>query len=150
MKKNLIGFSFIFLVLFLSGCTGPDGQAYQKYWWTGLPGYFYDTNPSTPSKIYNDTYFSTNPGSYYMEYESWSGSPWYMYYTITTKKGSSFNTAGDNTWFEIWLLSEGPSLYKWDYARSIDNNVDAKDLPSAASITRVNEKISSGKNCLKY
>ena len=64
---------------------------------------------------------------------------------LQIKKGSSFNTAGDNTWFEILLLSEGPSLYKWDYARSIDNNVDAKDLPSAASITRVNERISRGK-----
>lgn len=134
-------------MLFLSSCTGPDGQAYLKYKWSDELVYFSDTNPSTPSIIYNDTYFSTNPGTYYMEYKASTKGPlYYLRYTITTKKGE-FLSPGADSWFVLVLYTNlGPHLYEYDSPkRSIDNNIEAKDPPSSVSITRVNEKISSGK-----
>lgn len=146
MKRLIIASSIMIALIFITSCTGPNGNAYQKYWWTGSLGYIYDTNPSTPATIYNDVYFPTSSGSYYMEYEAGNGSKWYLYYTITTKEGTLFNTAGDDTWFEIWLLSTGPSLYKWDSARNIQNDdAIAKGVSTSISINEANERISTGK-----
>lgn len=104
--------------LAFTACAGPSGESYQKYWWSGSLGYFYDTNPSTPDTVFNDVYFPTKSGNFYMEYKAFDGSGWYMYYTITVDEGS-FLSAGDDAWFELGLYASGPVLYRWDSARSL-------------------------------
>jgi len=113
MKIKRILFMIIICSVVLINCTGPNGDAYLKYWWAGSLGYINDTNPSTPHYIYKDVYFQTNPGKFYLEYEAFDGSEWYMYYTITINKGSFLVFPGDDLWFEIGLYSTGPTLYKW-------------------------------------
>lgn len=144
MKRVVVLISVIAMILV--GCSGPDGKAYQKYWWTGSLGYIFDTNPSTPATIYNDVYFATNPGSYYLEYQSWNGSQWYMYYKISVQSGGLFFSAGDDSWFEIGLYSTGPVLYRWSSASVEDGNgkLDSDTEPSP-STTRLDRKLSEGR-----
>ncbi len=94
-------------------CSGKPGDVYLKYSWVSVPLYFYDENPSTPSTVYNDQYFQTEPGSYYMEYTAWDGSDWWMIYTLAWNPGKPFFIDGDDALFEITLFSSGPSTYKW-------------------------------------
>lgn len=145
--KRIAALSVLMCSLFIfAGCTGPNGNAHQKYWWAGSLGYIYDTNPSTPSIVRNDVYFSTNAGSYYMEYQAFDGSEWYVNYKITTKEGKLFNTAGDDSWFEIGLFSTGPELYEWDSARNIQNrSTQAYNTTPSISAYKTNTKISAGK-----
>jgi hypothetical protein len=146
MKKIIFASIVLINLLLLTSCPGPNGSAYQKYWWAGSLGYIYDTNPSTPNTIYNDVYFPTNSGSYYMEYQAFDGSEWYMYYTITTKSGAMFNTSGDDSWFEIGLYYTGPVLYEWDSARKIMNDDESKKVLShSVSTINTKDKISTGK-----
>ena len=129
LKKRVERQRVLLLVLalvWLVGCQGPSGEAYQKYWWAGSLGYIQDTNPSTPETIYNDVYFSTQPGSYYVQYQAFDGSEWYLYYTITVEPGGLFLEPGPDNWFEIGLYSTGPVLYEWNSPRNL---VDTGDAP---------------------
>ena len=118
MKFRYIKIMLVVLVA-LAGCTGPHGNARLKYSWLYKPLYLYDENPSTPSTVFNDEYFDTDPGTFYMEYTAWDGSGWWMYYTITVNEGLLFFIPGDDLWFEITLYSSGPTLWKWSTAFSM-------------------------------
>jgi len=119
---RVIGVQVILLVLafLLSACTGNDGKTYQKYWWSGSLGYLYDSNPSTPATVYNDVYFRTKEGDFYLQYQAFDGSEWYAYYSIEADEGTAPMHDGDDLWFEICLYSTGPTLYRWDFARSLE------------------------------
>ena len=132
--KAFIAIAIAAAALSLGACAGPDGEAWQKYWWSGSLGYFYDTNPSTPDTVYNDVYFPTKAGNFYLEYEAFDGSGWYMYYTITVNEGA-FLSAGDDAWFEIGLYSTGPVLYEWDSARSLAEGAAAEPAATEAEGT---------------
>jgi hypothetical protein len=148
MKTKLFLFSIVVIIsTILTSCTGPEGKAYQKYWWAGSLGYFYDTNPSTPYTIYNNVYFSTNAGNYYLEYRAFDGSAWYMYYTITINKGGPLFIPGDDVWFEIDLYSFGPSLYKWDSAKQLTQNITKNEKEKGSeNITNVKTPYSENRN----
>jgi hypothetical protein len=122
-------------VLLLAGCAGQDGHSYQKYSWSGAPGYLYDTNPATPATVYNDTYYPTGEGKFYLEYMAWDGSLWWAYYTITVNKGRAILQEGDDLWFEIGLYSFGPSLYKWTSAYSLLPQAGEGKAPKSPSQT---------------
>ena len=143
-RSVTLGAIVLTLTLFSVACSGPDGNVYQKYWWSGSLYYFYDTNPSTPNTIYNDVYFSSEPGRFYMEYTAWNDSSWWMYYTISTQPGGMFFSQGPDTWFEILLLSSGPSLYRWEseeFAYSIHGSEHTVD----PSVTHTDQRISDGR-----
>jgi hypothetical protein len=147
MKKLTVALCSVFLLVLLSGCTGPRGEAYQQYWWSAMPTRLYDTNPSTPSTVVNDVYFPTNSGSFYMEYTTAiTNVNYYLYYTITTEESNFFLSPGDDSWFEICLFSTGPSLYKWPSPLSvIVNEPNLGDATSSGSISITDERISTGK-----
>ena len=115
MKKRLknLAILVVFTLIAFTGCVGPDGATFLSYSWTSQPQYFYDENPSTPSTVYNGDYFTTDEGTYYMEYTAWDDSSWWMYYTIEAKEGDIFMMEGEDTYFEITLYSTGPTLYEW-------------------------------------
>ena len=144
-KIVLLLISISLMVIILNGCTGQDGNASLKYWWAGSLGSIYDTNPSTPQTIYNDVYFPTNRGSFYMEYTAFDDSSWYIYYTITINGGQPLLIDGDDIWFEIGLYSTGPVLYEWDNARIIETNLLAENEDTTSEVTVVSTPISSGK-----
>jgi hypothetical protein len=118
IMKMAKGFLALLVLVSLFSCKGTDGNAQLKYWWAGSLSYLSDTNPSTPSTVYNDVYFHTNPGKYYLQYRSFDNSFWYTNYEITINKGA-FLLAGDDLWFEMGLYSAGPTLYKWTSPRSV-------------------------------
>jgi len=119
MKKSRLALvALLMLSLVFISCSGQNGIAYQKYYWGGAPLYFFDTNPYTPSTVYNDEYFYTGAGSYYMEYIAWNGSKWYLYYTIEIDKGKILRD-GDDFYYEIDLYSTGPSLYRYRVTKEI-------------------------------
>ena len=129
MKKKFLVFVLVLFGLFCIGCSvtqvnGPSGNAFLKYTWIGKPLALYDENPSTPATVYNGTYFSTNPGTYYMDYKAFDGSEWWMNYTITVNKGSG-GSKGADLWFEITLYSTGPTLYKWTYEKNVHESEKA-------------------------
>ena len=142
MKKARIVAVFVVIItisLFV-GCAGKDGNAYQKYYWTWAPLYFYDTNPSTPAIIYNDTYFFSYPGSYYMEYTAWNGAGWYLYYTISINKGKLFEN-GKDFWYEIGLYSTGPTLYRYSSTKEITNEKAKGNETENTSIVLASEAL---------
>lgn len=105
--------------LVLAGCVGQDGSAYLAYSWVSTPLYLYDENPSTPSTVFNGTYFESGPGTYYMEYIAWNSSAWWMIYKIEIEEGNAFWKDGDDLYFEMTLYSTGPTLWRWSISRSI-------------------------------
>lgn len=143
MRSTLIKILTIALVasIALAACIGPDGNAQLKYSWVSVPQYFYDENPSTPSIIYNDVYFDTNPGTYYMEYISWDDSAWWMTYQITVNRGSLLLMPGDDLWFEITLYSSGPTLWKWPYQYSI---TEAREVRRAVEPSQYHSNLHRG------
>lgn len=146
IKKYVLFFiSVSLMIVILNSCTGQDGNASLKYWWANSLLYIFETNPSTPQTIYNDVYFQTNPGSFYMEYTAFNNSSWYIYYTITIDEGQPLFIDGDDIWFEIGLYSTGPVLYEWDNARIIEINLLAKNEDTTSEVTTISTPISSGK-----
>jgi hypothetical protein len=131
---------------FFFSCKGNDGDAQLKYSWVGLPKYFVDTNPSTPTTVINGVYFHTNPGKYYMEYIAFDNSGWYLNYEITINEGTVGSDGGD-LWFEITLYSTGPTLYKWTTARNIigDGNAATNIDDVETSIQMENSIYSTGR-----
>ena len=127
MKKIFLFCIGILLIITTSCVVGDDGATFLAYSWSGLPTYWYDENPSLPDTIYNGTYYTTNEGSYYMEYTAWDNSSWWMYYTISANPGELF-TNGAPAYFEIYLSSYGPSFYKWNYAREIEPRSDMENV----------------------
>lgn len=132
------------LLISITSCMGPDGEASLKYFWVYAPESLYDENPLTPDTVYNDEYFSTNPGNYYMEYTAWDGSSWWMDYEITVEAGEIFFNPGSDTWFEIALYSSGPSLYEWSYPASLHGPSDSPAPLLTQSATRLSENRSRG------
>ena len=112
----------LFVVSFLLiSCYGSPGSTLLKYYWAGTPLAFSDSNPSTPYTIHNNTYFYTDTGTFYLQYEAWDTSLWAAYYIITSNEGSLF-ADGNPSYFELDLFSTGPEFYKWSYARSLENS----------------------------
>lgn len=132
--KNRIAFllSICLSLLFLGGCSIERGQTYQKYFWIGAPSYFYDTNPYTPKTIYNDEYFMVDQGTYYMEYEAWDGSGWYLYYTIEEDGGNIFDK-GDDFYYEIDLFASGPELSVIKDTKSVNKEIENSTTKSAGA-----------------
>jgi len=118
--------------LVLASCAGQDGSSYQKFRWAGSLGYLYDTNPSTGSTVYTDTFSKTDAGSFYLQYQAYDGSEWYAYYTITVDKGKPILENGDDLWFEIDLLSTGPTLYQWSSAKALGEGTEAAPATEVA------------------
>lgn len=115
------------LALSLTSCKGKDGTSYEKYSWFASLSYIDDTNPSAGNYVYNDEYFRTGTGTFYLEYEYLNSSygAWYGYYTITRNDGKPFMEDGDDLWFEIDLYdSIGPVLYKWTSERGVTTTND--------------------------
>ncbi len=117
MKK--LSLLLLLIPVFFLSCKGIDGNSYLKYYWTSPLSYMTDSNPSTPHNVYNDVYFSTNSGTYYMTYGG-TGFNYYMYYTIEVDEGGLF-TDGDDLWFGAALSPRGPTFYKLTYDRSVDS-----------------------------
>ena len=134
MKKSFIILSIIAIVILVCAGCGSPGIVNLKYWWTGELKYIYDTNPSTPSIIYCDVYFETQPGDYYLEYTSWDNSNWWMTYTLDpAPKG--FLSAGPNLYYEIGLYSTGPVLYFWaDNPKSLTPKSEKRPMPIESGI----------------
>lgn len=63
-------------------------------------------------------------------------------YTITVEPGGAFFSPGPDTWFEITLYSSGPTLYEWDYERSIQGSTEVQQ---ASSIPQVSSRLSENK-----
>jgi len=151
-SKNSGRARLIFLVaslvasLLLAGCAGKDGNSYQKFWWSGDLGYLYDTNPSTPATVYNDVYFPTKDGDFYVQYQAYDGSEWYGYYTITVDKGKPLMQAGDDFWFELDLYSYGPSLYKWSSSRAGMAQRNSNPNATQAGVASPSASIVSNRN----
>ncbi len=130
MKK--IKFTCVLLLIFLlvSGCAlltvGEDGDTYLAFSWGTKPLRLYDENPSIPDTIYNNQYYETNEGSFYMEYTAWDGSAWWMRYSITANSGTITGDGGP-AYFDISLYYFGPTIYKWSYPRQISPN--SQQLP---------------------
>lgn len=121
IKKPIILTFLLSCCLFIQiSCTGSPGQPYLKYYWIGTPLAFSDSNPSTPYTVYNNVYFPTDTGTFYMQYIAWDGSGWWMYYSITSNPGKMFWVPGDDSWFEIDLFSSGPSIYEWPLEMSVE------------------------------
>lgn len=149
--KKLIPFLWLVilcLVFSITACSGPPGEVSLAYSWVSLPQYIYDENPATPDTIYNGEYFPSEPGTYYMEYIAWDGSGWWMEYTLTAEEGGMWGAAGDASYFEITLYSSGPSLWRWDSARSLEiNGTDYETAPSASAVVPLAEA-ASGREAL--
>jgi hypothetical protein len=134
------------VVATFSGCTGLEGRSYQKYWWGSSLSYIYDTNPSIPDNIFKDEYYRTEAGTYYMEYQVFNGSWYYMYYTITVDRGDFPMSPGDDSWYELDLNSWGPSLYVHaqtaarDLAAGNSPGGAADSQPVGASVTRLQSR----------
>jgi hypothetical protein len=126
MKKILI---LLVGLAFFGSCTGPDGQSFLKYWWAGNLQYFSDNNPSAPAIIYNDEYFETEAGVFYLEYVAFDDSAYWMIYEITVDEGG-FMTGGAEQYFQISLYSTGPKLYQWDEE---SRSLEAREVPEAGS-----------------
>ncbi len=129
---NLRGIGVLALLLavgLLAACSGRPGDTYLKYYWVATPLYLSDTNPSTPSYVQNNTYFSTETGDFYVEYQAWDTSWWWMDYTISADPGSPILEPGPDSWFEIDLFANGPTLYHHTWALSAEQS-------RAGSLTR--------------
>ena len=144
MKRITLLFLFLTLLLF-SGCAedGDDGKASLKFWWTGTLYDYTDDNPDIPYTIWNDTYYTVSKGTYSFYYTSWDSSTWIGSYTITIDEGDDAiqfpipidGDDGDDSYFELMLLSTGPSFYDWGstaYKVGVDSSVSSKLSPDSA------------------
>ncbi len=127
--QRKISFTIIMLgilaaTVFFIGCNGVDGSSYLKYTWVTTPTEFYDDNPSTPSTIYNDTYFPTDGGTYLGGYTTTGPSSYQYTYTISVNAGEPFFQEGDDLWYEIYLGTSGPTLYESDTERSVTGSIN--------------------------
>jgi len=125
LNRLLILLTIIVLII---SCNGKDGQVYLAYSWSSSPQYLYDTNPRTPSVVYNGVYFEVEDGSYYVEYVAWDGSGWYFTYFITSDKGGPFFENGEDGYVEIVLYSFGPQIYNWSSPRSGNESSEHQKL----------------------
>jgi len=107
-------------------CTGPNGRAFEKFYWTTDLLYISDTNHATPATVYIDTYFQTSSGTYRVEYQTVDDPRgWFLEYDIYINHGGPGLAGGADNWYEIDLLPTGPAIYLLgNYAR----NPAAKNL----------------------
>ena len=97
--------------LLLASCTGQNGRAYEKFYWTTDLLYISDTNHATPATVYIDSFFPTNSGTYRVEYETVDQDAWYLEYDIYINQGGPGLVSGADNWYEIDLLPSGPAIY---------------------------------------
>lgn len=139
------------------GSKGDDGKSYIAYTWVDINWVSTD-DPAFGSSITSGTPYRTNPGRYSFSYESWDGSPYSGTYYIYIEYGwggspgqpgepgepgglfwqdgkdgddgarGADGADGDDIWFELVLLSTGPSFYAWPdpsyLGKSINNSVE--------------------------
>ncbi len=110
-------------VLLLAGCgaNGEDGDSFIAYSWVSGPITFYTEDPAFEGQdaIYNESYVSAVPGTWYMEYQAWDGSQWWAEYEIYLDEGEDGGlfTDGDDgvdLYFELAAYSIGPSFFVWE------------------------------------
>lgn len=123
-------------ILSFVGCTGQPGPVMLAYSWVETPFYLYDSNPSTPSTVYNGVYFPTEPGSYYMEYQAWDASFWSISYSLEAHSGEMFLQNGAEADFEIALYAIGPSIYQWRGLSGTDVSDATGSAGPAPSVTQ--------------
>jgi hypothetical protein len=128
-----------------SDYPGPAGDAYLRYYWSDSLVYLIDNNPSTPSPYCNNVYFSTQPGSYHMQYRTVYDTGWDVYYIITVKDGDTYYETGDDSWFTIFLYSSGPVLYSYTTPRSITNATDSgNEVKNSIVSSELTDETTSG------
>ncbi len=118
---GIVGTLLVLSTLIGCGMPGDDGDSYVAYSWAVGPFSFYSTDPafSGRSFIGNNTYYKSDEGTWYMEYQSWDESLWWAEYEVYREEGKdgalfTDGSDGDDLYFEISCLSSGPSLYIWD------------------------------------
>lgn len=129
LRKIVLFCSFLTIFVLLSGCAGPDGDAYQSYSWTEPLIYLWDMNPSTPRTVYNGRDYKTNPGSFYMEYATDNEIVWFALYTIKVNKGEAFFQAGADSYLRIRLNGSGPVIERRGVTDGINSDFDVADIP---------------------
>lgn len=93
MKKVIKACVVLLILSILLSCgqDGKDGKAFIRFTWISGVNSYVDSNPDTPSSIYSDTYYETDPGDYVYEYywQDNSGNNWLFegWYTITINHG---------------------------------------------------------------
>ena len=149
------GIIIVLVLLISASCSVLSGKSYLKYSWAGLPLFFYDNNPSTPSIVHNDQYFETNAGSYYMEYIAWDGSAWYMYYKIEVDSGNALD-AGDYYWYYTYLFSTGPTFNRSIEVKNIikentyNISKDINSIKNEAKPSGLNRGPVTGRDILEF
>ncbi|MDH5632243.1 MAG: hypothetical protein OEZ10_04530 [Gammaproteobacteria bacterium] len=121
MKKSLVVVALIGIML--AGCQdGKDGDAFLAFFWVAPPVSYSDNNPSIPPTIILQEQYSVEPGTYGFTYTAWDNSVWSGTYTITIEEGiiGLFPLVpgpdGEDSHFELWLFSIGPSF--WDVSET--------------------------------
>jgi hypothetical protein len=109
----------LFVILVSCGQDGQDGDAFIKFTWDWYVDTYEDTNSDTPSTLYENTYYETDPGSYSFEYwcSDGMGDVWYYTgnYTIRINVGEKggFLSAGDDgedNHYHMELTGDGADL----------------------------------------
>jgi len=140
--KKVILFLAAVLIILLPSCSfliGEDGDAYIAYSWVSITQVYTD-DPSFGSIIYNELYEDANEGTWYFEYTS-LGEFWTGTYTVYCNLGELLYD-GEDIYFELWLYSFGPSLYKWSeaYARNIQIDEYLETLSSGGYTIELHAK----------
>jgi len=126
MKKQI--FAFLMLVIFVSslsffsGCgdDGQPGSAAISFTWDWYVDSYDDSNPDTPTWIYEYTNYGTSPGTYSYTYycSDVIGNYWYWYgtyniYVNPGEEGGWFSDGdnGSDNFFRFGLYGSGPDFY---------------------------------------
>lgn len=137
MKQIVYIISILALLISLFGCKGEDGKDGKttlRYDWVYAPSSISDTNPSTPSTVYQDVSFDTEEGTFQLAYYNYYGL-YIGYYTIEADKGEEGKTTallvvgedgadGQDRDYEIFL-------YKY-YDPTISYSLMSSLVPDAA------------------
>jgi hypothetical protein len=102
------------LVVGLTGCRGPDGAVFITFTHDiGLYAFGYD-DPNIPSLAYSYTVYETAPGSYYAEWTYDDANPpyYYAFYDITAEEGGLFWAAGEDTFFELYMVFPASGTFR--------------------------------------
>ena len=136
-RKKILIVAAIAVVVALSACRIiVKGGVYIGYGWDNILDSFYDENPSIRNvTVYEDTYYPSNEGSYWVSYEiNFSGTIIFRY-TLTADEGyflGSYRPA--DAFFYIYLRQSGPIIYSPIY-RSLSGESGAKGVTKAPAPT---------------
>jgi len=137
-RKKIFLVAAIAVVVALSSCRIiVKGDVYIGYGWDDILYDFYDENPSirNVSVVYEDTYYRSNEGSYWVSYHINFGSTIIFRYTLTADEGyflGSYRPA--DAFFYIYLRQSGPIIYSPIY-RSLSGESGAKGVTKAPAST---------------